>query len=61
MSLRIWLPLNGDLRNQGLNDISVINSNVSIDNNGKLGKCYRFETSGSYLEISKEAMTSFET
>lgn len=61
MSLRVWLPLNGDLRNQGLNNISVTNSNVSIDNNGKLGKCYRFETSGSYLEIPKEAMTSFET
>ena len=43
MSLLIWLPLNGDLRNQGLSDLVFTNTNsVNIyeDDNGKIGKCY---------------------
>lgn len=44
MALRVWLPLNGDLNNQGLSDIEFTNentSNIVIDNNGKIGKCYK--------------------
>lgn len=42
MALRIWLPLNGSLENKGISDLKVANiqSNVAIDNNGKIGKCY---------------------
>ena len=40
MSLQVWLPLNGDLHNQGLSNINVINSGATIDHNGKIGKCY---------------------
>lgn len=42
MSLQVWLPLNGDLRNQGLSDITVTNSGATVNNNGKIGKCYYF-------------------
>ena len=43
MSLRVWLPLNGDLRNNGLSNITVTNNGATIDNNGKIGKCYSFD------------------
>lgn len=42
MSLQVWLPLNGDLHNQGLNNIIMTNNGATIDNNGKIGKCYSF-------------------
>ena len=39
MSLRVWLPLNGDARNQGLiNSVPVVNGGTW--DNGKIGKCY---------------------
>ena len=41
MSLQIWLPLNGNLNNQGLSNINVINNGATVDNNGKIGKCYK--------------------
>ena len=45
MSLQIWLPLNGDLHNQGLSNLqfSLANSTQTvIDDNGKIGKCATF-------------------
>lgn len=42
MSLQVWLPLNGDLKNQGLSNITVTNSGATVNNNGKIGKCYYF-------------------
>lgn len=41
MSLQIWLPLNGDLHNQGLSDLTVTGiGTVAYDNLGKIGKCF---------------------
>lgn len=45
MSLQVWLPLNEDIHNQGLMNISFTNSNAAINNNGKIGKCYYFDIS----------------
>ena len=41
MSLQVWLPLNGDLRNQGLTEISptISGSGSTWSNTGKIGKC----------------------
>ena len=50
MSLQVWLPLNGDLQNKGLSDINVTNNGASINNNGKIGKCYQFGTN-KYLKL----------
>lgn len=49
MSLRVWLPLNGNLNNQGLSDVTVTNNSATIDNNGKIGKCYKFEAGGAKI------------
>lgn len=49
MSLRIWLPLTGNLNNNGLEDTTVTGTNVTVDANGKLGSCYSFNGSSSYL------------
>lgn len=50
MSLRIWLPLTKDLRNQGLSDVTVTNNGAAFNSAGKLGGCYNFTTS-SYQKI----------
>lgn len=41
MSLQVWLPLNGNLNNQGLSDVAVTNKGATVDSNGKIGSCYR--------------------
>ena len=60
MSLQVWLPLAGDLHNQGLSDINITNSNATIDNNGKIGKCYYFNASA-YLTENTYDWTNFNT
>ena len=50
MSLQVWLPLNGNLENKGLSDISVTNNGATINDNGKIGKCYQFGTN-KYLKL----------
>ncbi len=50
MSLQVWLPLNGDLHNQGLSDSIMSGSNVSTNTSGKIGSCYSFNGSNSYLK-----------
>lgn len=52
MSLKIWLPLNKDLTNQGLSNVTVTNSGATLDNNGKLGKCYNLNGSSNKITIS---------
>ena len=53
MSLQVWLPLNGNLDNQGLGDIEVTNNGATIDNSGKIGKCYYFDGNAHYLQFSE--------
>lgn len=48
MSLQVWLPLNGNLNNQGLSNTILTNASATVDDNGKIGKCYKF-TSSQYL------------
>ena len=47
MSLQVWLPLNGDLHNQGLKNIKPVGNGVILDTNGKIGSCYSFNGSNS--------------
>ena len=46
MALQVWLPLDGDLRNQGISNVTVTNSGATVNDNGKIGKCYGTSTSG---------------
>lgn len=40
MSLRVWLPLNGSLTNKGDYLQSVTATSATVNNAGKIGKCY---------------------
>jgi hypothetical protein len=51
MSLQVWLPLNGNLENNGLAKVTVTNNGATVANNGKLGQCYSFGGS-SYIACS---------
>ena len=61
MSLLVWLPLTQDLRNNGLSNVTITNNGATIDNNGKLGKCYKFGTGTSYLTLSNDTINTCTT
>jgi len=43
MALQVWLPLTGDLIQQGLSGVEAVNNGATVNNDGKLGKCYQFD------------------
>lgn len=49
MPLRIWLPLTENTENQGLTNSTVTASNVTSNASGKIGKCYSFNGTNSYI------------
>lgn len=49
MALQVWLPLDGNLDNLGCTNCEVTNNGATIENAGKIGKCYSFNGSGNYL------------
>lgn len=59
MALQIWLPLNGNLENQGLCDTNITNSGATINESGKIGKCYSFNDS--YLIGSNGCLSTATT
>lgn len=58
MSLRVWLPLDGNLKNQGASNITVTNNSATVNTSGKIGSCYSF-AKNAYLDINKETMQDF--
>ena len=52
MALLVHLPLTGDLHNQGLANIEVTNNGATVDNNGKIGKCYSFDGTSKYISLT---------
>lgn len=50
MALQVWLPLNGNLDNQGLNGAIVTNHGAIVNSNGKIGQCYQ-NTASNYCTI----------
>ena len=57
MSLQVWLPLNGNLNNQGLSMADVHNSGATVDSNGKIGSCYLVNNSNKIFFSSYPWMT----
>jgi len=58
MSLKVWLPLDGDLRNLGCSDIEVTNNGATIDDNGKIGKCYSLNGTSNYITGTYQITTN---
>lgn len=52
MSLRVWLPLTKDLRQQGLSDVEVTNNGAVFNSAGKLGGTYSSTTSGQTISVN---------
>ncbi len=55
MSLRVWLPLNGNLDNQGVDSVSVTSTAI-LDSAGKIGQCYSF-SGVNYIAIPKMVLS----
>ena len=52
MSLQVWLPLNGDLHNQGLSKTTITNHGATVNSAGKIGQCYYFDGTDDYIETT---------
>ena len=50
MALKVWLPLNKDLKNTGLSKVTVINNGATLDTNGVSGNCYNIAL-GKYIGL----------
>ena len=61
MALQVWLPLNQDTRNVGLNNVKATNNGATLTNGGVYNNCYHFGTSASYITIPPSGMTGFTT
>lgn len=54
MGLQVWLPLNGDLRQQGLSNWAFNNtatSMITVNTSGKIGSCYNFNSTATNTGI----------
>ena len=61
MGLKVWLPLNGDLNNNGYSDILTTANNLTIEAKGKIGACYSFNGSSSYIQLNKAPLSNDTT
>lgn len=52
MSLKVWLPLNGDLTNNGTSSATIEASGAAVNTSGKIGSCYSFDGSDDYISIN---------
>ncbi len=50
MSLQLWLPLNGDLTNNGLMNADATSTRLTYAEDGKIGKCARFNNN-TYIDL----------
>ena len=53
MGLQVWLPLNGNLNQQGLANVAVSNNGATVNTAGKIGSCYSFSGNSLYGDWSE--------
>lgn len=59
MALQVWLPLTDNTRNYGLsNGVAVTNNGATLDNNGRIGKCYSFNGTNNKLTCTLSSTIS---
>jgi len=61
MSLRLWLPLEQNSLNYGVELSNVTETNVTTNTNGKIGGCYSFNGSSSYLLGTQSSISNDTT
>lgn len=59
MALQVWLPLNGNLNNNGVGNYTITNVGATVNSSGKLGQCYDFTGASSRIGISNLGVTSY--
>ena len=52
MALKIWLPLNNTLANNGTSNTTVTSTNLTSSTSGKFGTCYSFNGSTSVISLT---------
>lgn len=52
MSLKIWLPLLGNIENKGTHNATVTLSGATVDTAGKIGSCYSFDGTDDYIQLT---------
>lgn len=52
MSLVCWLPLNGNLNDNGCGITTITNSGATVNSSGKIGSCYVFDGTDDYIALS---------
>ena len=58
MALKVWLPLNGNLKNNGTSNSVIAVSGATVNTSGKLGSCYSFDGSDDYISITDSNLYS---
>lgn len=52
MGLVVWLPLNGNLENQGVSAVTATNNGAIVNTAGKIGSCYSFDGTDDFLTLN---------
>lgn len=60
MSLQVWLPLNGNLNNNGVADVTITNNGATVNADGKIGSCYYFNGSSQIKITLPSTMTTIK-
>ena len=61
MSLRVWLPLNGNADNKGASDVATTVNGAVVNTGGKIGSCYSFDGNDDYIALSGTKLYKFFT
>lgn len=60
MALQIWMPLNGNIDNQGLSNIDTVNLNATSNTAGKIGRCYYFNGTNARIYANSVDLSNTE-